>query len=289
MSPDWKNFPSLSSLRAFDATANSGSFSGAARALNVTHAAVAQQVRRLEAELGVALARRAGRNVALTDDGQRLASALRSGLATIAEGVEDLRRTGRRPSLRVTTTTHIADTLILPHASEFWERHPDIEVALLPSANYVDVVSDNFDLAIRAGSGEWPGLDTELLAKSHMVAVGTPKLIGEGTPELHDLPWIWSKSVDWELGLLKSAGLDSETAQLIDIGSPHLELSAVRQGLGMIIATEIIVRKDLESGLLRQIPIPPLPDVGYYAVTPPGPRRQAVAAFIEWLKSIFTT
>ncbi len=287
MSLDWKNFPSLSSLRAFDATANSGGFSAAARALNVTHAAVAQQVRRLEAELSIALVRRAGRNVALTDAGQRLAGALRNGFAAIGEGVEDLRRVGRRPSLRVTTTTHIADTLILPHVFEFWERYPDIEVALLPSANYVDIIRDEFDLAIRAGSGKWPGLNAELLANSHMVAVGTPELIGDGTPDLHDLPWIWSKSVDWELGLLKSAGLDSETAQLIDIGSPHLELSAVRQGLGMIIASEIIVRNDLESGLLRQVPIPPLPDVGYYAVTPPGPRRPTVAAFIEWLKSIF--
>ncbi|NJS38566.1 MAG: LysR family transcriptional regulator, partial [Rhodobacteraceae bacterium] len=55
----WRDLPSLSSLRAFDATARQGSFAEAGRVLNVTHAAVTQAVRGLEAELGVALVRRA--------------------------------------------------------------------------------------------------------------------------------------------------------------------------------------------------------------------------------------
>ena len=62
--------PSLSSLRAFDAAVRSGSFSAAARRLNVTHAAVAQQVRALEADLGVPLLVRAGRGVQATLAGQ---------------------------------------------------------------------------------------------------------------------------------------------------------------------------------------------------------------------------
>ncbi len=67
----WRNLPSLSALRAFDATARHGGFAGAARVLNVTHAAVTQQVRGLERELGVPLVRRAGRTVSLTEAGQR--------------------------------------------------------------------------------------------------------------------------------------------------------------------------------------------------------------------------
>ena len=61
--PDWRHMPSLSALRAFHATAEAGSFVGAASALNVTQAAVAQQVRALETELGVALVQRAGRGI----------------------------------------------------------------------------------------------------------------------------------------------------------------------------------------------------------------------------------
>ena len=58
---DWRHLPSLSSLRAFEAASRFGNFSAAARALNVTHAAVSQAVRGLEAELGTALLRRDGR------------------------------------------------------------------------------------------------------------------------------------------------------------------------------------------------------------------------------------
>ena len=62
----WRDLPSLSLLRAFDATARHGGFTGAGRVLNVTHAAVTQAVRGLEAELGVVLVRREGRTVRLT-------------------------------------------------------------------------------------------------------------------------------------------------------------------------------------------------------------------------------
>ena len=56
-----------------EATATEGSFAGAARALNVTHAAVAQQVRSLEAHLGVRLTARQGRGIVLTPAGEELA------------------------------------------------------------------------------------------------------------------------------------------------------------------------------------------------------------------------
>src|SRR4028118_1529865 len=89
--PDWRHLPSLSSLRAFEVAARQRSFSEAARALNVTHAAISQAVRGLEAELGTTLLRRDGRGLALTDDGERLARALRDGFGTIAAGGEGLR------------------------------------------------------------------------------------------------------------------------------------------------------------------------------------------------------
>ena len=77
MELDWKNLPSLSALRAFEAAARLSNFSHAGRSLNVTHAAIAQQVRALEAEIGAPLVRRSGRGIALTQVGERLAHSLR--------------------------------------------------------------------------------------------------------------------------------------------------------------------------------------------------------------------
>ena len=58
---DWRSFPSLNTLRAFAVVAETGSLSKAGDVLNVTHAAVSQQIRNLETRLGVPLVRREGR------------------------------------------------------------------------------------------------------------------------------------------------------------------------------------------------------------------------------------
>ena len=84
---DWRDIPSLAALRAFEATARLSSFSAAARELNVTHAAIAQHVRGLEAEFGCELVFRQGAGMALTDAGRALALSLGEGFAT-----EDARR-----------------------------------------------------------------------------------------------------------------------------------------------------------------------------------------------------
>ena len=68
---DWRDIPSLAALRAFEAAARLGSYSEAARSLNVTHAAIAQHVRSLEAHFGQALMRREGRAMAVTEAGRR--------------------------------------------------------------------------------------------------------------------------------------------------------------------------------------------------------------------------
>ena len=68
---DWRAIPSLHALRAFEAVARHDSLTEAAGELNVTHAAVSQHVRTLEAELGVTLTRRAGRSIEMTADGPR--------------------------------------------------------------------------------------------------------------------------------------------------------------------------------------------------------------------------
>ena len=87
---DWSDLPSLNSLRAFAAVAETGSYSRAGTALNVSHAAVSQQVKALEARLGVTLVVREGRGITLTAEGAALARDLATGFAAIHRGVEAL-------------------------------------------------------------------------------------------------------------------------------------------------------------------------------------------------------
>ena len=85
---NWSKIPSLNGLRAFYTVADTGSYTQAAKRLNVTHAAVNQQVKSLEARLDTQLVVRKGRGITLTDEGATLAADLRVGFFAIHQGVE---------------------------------------------------------------------------------------------------------------------------------------------------------------------------------------------------------
>lgn len=281
----WRDLPSLSLLRAFDATAQAGSFAEAGRALNVTHAAVTQAVRALEAELGLALVRRAGRTVALTEAGERLSRSVGEGFGTIAGGIADLRRReGQRP-LRVATTVFLAQALILPRLSEFWALHPGVEVAMTPGLALVDVVAEGYDLALRAWQGNAPRTVTEPLAQSRWLVAGAPTLLGDGPVDVRKLPWIVPD--DDHADILRQIGIEIPEPQRVQIGSPHLEISAGLTGLGLILATEVVIRKELASGQLRDVGLTGFPEVHYFVTTPSGPRRAETEAFVKWVRTLF--
>jgi LysR family transcriptional regulator, glycine cleavage system transcriptional activator len=285
----WRDLPSLSLLRAFDATAKHGSFAEAGRVLNVTHAAVTQAVRGLEAELGVPLVRRAGRTVALTEAGAQLAQSLDAGFGALADGIADLRQRETRRVLRVATTTFIAEVHVMPRLPAFWAKHPGVEVAMSPSPALADFERDGFDMAIRVLADGWTGRADQSvrpLQRTPIIAVAAPALARSGmSPQ--DIPWVMGADSPWEHEQLRHAGLDLDRLNRVKLGSPHLEMSATRQGLGAMLATEIICLPDLEAGRLELLPVTGLPSVTYAAVLPKGPRRPAVDQFAGWLATIF--
>lgn len=284
--PDWRHLPSLSSLRAFEAAARLGGFSAAARTLNVSHAAVAQQVRALEAGLGMALLRRDGRGLALTEDGTRLARSLSEGFGTIAAGVEALRSAERRRGLRVTSTPAFAQSVLLPRMGDFWRRQPDVAVSITPDYELVDLVRDGYDVAIRSGRGPWPGTVAEPVVQARFLLAGTPALLARD-PDIARLPWILSPADPQEPAWLRAAGLDPEGLTVNGIDNPMLATSAALAGYGLIFVTDVVVRGDLAAGRLVEVPFPDLPRFTYWAVTLPGPRRPAVSQFVGWLRSQF--
>lgn len=286
MGLDWKALPSLASLRAFELTARSGNFASAARELNVTHAAIAHRVRSLEADLGVALARRSGRSVVLTEAGVRLAQHLTEGFGTIAAGISELRTDQGKSPVQIAATVYISQAVVIPRLHEFWQLHPEIQVSILPSQDVVDIVSLGFDLAIRAAIDEpnWPGLAAEPLIESEIIAVGAPSLVNDNMAAPDQLPWIWSAGVKFEEETMKAFGLDTQRLKNVDIGVPFLQLSLARQGLGISFTPEVLVRDELASGDLCRVPLPSPFSVTYYAVTPVGPVRPQAQTFITWLK-----
>lgn len=287
---DWKALPSLGSLRAFDATARTGSFAAAARSLNVTHAAIAQQVRSLEARLGQKLAIRSGRSIALTPAGQSLAEALSEGFDLIAGGVEALQAQQAGRVLRVTATPFLVETMIMPQLSSFWADHPNVEISLHPSREYVDVIKEGFDLAIRAvpiqRELKWPDLTMRHLARVDLIAIASPDL-AKGTTSPEELPWLWHDMMGMKLIMMEDAGLQPDRLKQVRIGSPNLQLEAVRQGLGVTIFSERNARPLVEAGELVEIPLPKKQRADYFALTPNGSSHPLVPPFVDWVRSLF--
>lgn len=280
---DWRSLPPLPALRAFEAAARLGSFSAAARVLNVTHPAVAQQVRALEKHLGVRLVAEAARRLRLTEEGMRLAAALNAGFAGMAEALDRARLADRGRGLRITTTPGFAQSVLLPILAGFWAEHPDIPVSLVPDSRNADLIRDGFDLAIRAGNPPWPGTEAEMLCRTGMVVVGTPALIARSADPAA-LPWILNDDDRLEAGWLAARELDPARLTRVFIENSMLASAAALRGLGLLFATEIIMRDDIASGALATLPGWDLPDITYWTVTPQGMTRAPVTAFVTWLK-----
>ncbi|NDV02651.1 LysR substrate-binding domain-containing protein [Pseudoroseicyclus tamaricis] len=286
LAPDWHRLPSLSSLRAFEATVRLGSFTAAAQALNVTQPAVAQQVRGLEAELGVALVHRAGRGLAVTEAGAALARDLAEGFSAIARGVDALQRSEARRGLRISAAPAFSQTVLMPLLGAFWQAHPDIPVSLEPGTAIVDMARTGIDLTIRSGSGEWPDVLPHHLAHSRFIVAATPELLAQ-EDDLANLPWLLTDRDPFELAWLRDAGYDLDTLDTRHIDNPMLAVSAARASYGLIFATEIVLVEDLAAGRMREVPFPGLPQTDYWACLPHGPARPAAMAFVRWLRAHF--
>ncbi len=286
---DWRTLPSLTALRAFAATAELRNFSQAARELNVTHAAVAQQVRALEDHFGKSLVQRDGRGVSLTVDGEQLAQALGEGFAALQRGVEALRAGEVDQPVRVTLTAGFAAQWLMPRLRDFWEKYPDIGLSLHPDPRVIDLHRERMDLAIRYGNGDWPGVTATYLASARLVIAGAPSLIGDretlSPQDMAGMDWILSRNWPEQDNYLRHLGIEPTTLSATDFPGEELAIAAARQGLGLVVESMALIEADVTEGRLRVVHESREKLPAYFIVTLPGPQRAAARAFLKWLRS----
>ena len=284
---DWLRMPPLAALRAFAAFAETGNVVQAGRALNVSHAAISQQLRGLEKHLGVGLLDRSGKALVLTAEGERLAQALQLGFGAIGTAVADvMKRTEDRP-VHVSLTASFAASWLMPRLPEFQARHPEIDLALDPSPQLVSLQPGGVDIAIRYGAGGWPGVQAEMLLRSPVVIVAAPSLLkgkSDWTPsDLGALPW------------LEEFGTTEATTWLARHGVGHgpnagrialpgnLLLEGLRAGQGVTATVRHFVEPDIAAGRVVQLFSEP-DERGYHIVTGPAPLRASAKIFVRWLR-----
>jgi LysR family transcriptional regulator, glycine cleavage system transcriptional activator len=276
-------------LRVFEAVAAHLSFSAAADALNVTPAAVSQQIKTLESYIQVPLFRRSGRRVEITAEGLELLPAVRAGLEKLESALQQIKHHGRAGPLQITLLSSFLQIWLLPRIRSFRRKFPDVELRFHTSRELVDFSRTANHIAIRFGRGNYPNMHTEKLLDDWLVPVARPELIKqygliERGANLSQFPLLESNDVPWRVW----AQTDEEAVW--QGGAPSIDdsaglLAAAEEGLGYALGPWTLVAAALQKGTLRLAGKGALPyGSAYYFVCPKSflvlPK---VAQFREWI------
>lgn len=166
----------LNALRAFETAARHLSFTRAAIELNVTQAAVSQQVKNLEDRLGVPLFRRLPRGLALTDEGLALLPVLADSFSRIGSVLGQFDEGRFREVLTVAAVGTFAVGWLIPRLEAWRREHPFVDLRLFTNNNRVDIAGEGLDFAIRFGDGAWHGTEAEPLIDAPLSPVCSPAI-----------------------------------------------------------------------------------------------------------------
>lgn len=170
MSGNYRHRLPLNALRAFEASARHLSFTRAGLELNVTQAAVSQQVRLLEEQLGLELFIRLPRGLALTDEGLALLPVLSRSFDQIESLLTQFEDGHYHEVLSISVVGTFAVGWLLPRLSQFSDLYPYIDLRIMTHNNVVNLAAEGVDFAIRFGEGLWPLVENiPLFSTSHTV------------------------------------------------------------------------------------------------------------------------
>ena len=175
--------PNLNLLRAFEAAARHRSFTTAADELSLTPAAISQQVRALENNLGFLLFERLPRGVALTHMGAAYLPPIRQAFDDISASTAGLFGLKGESSVKLRAPISFSMLNLAARLARFNQEYPDIEVRIGSSLWADEVEAESYDIDVRFGDGNWSGYHADLLVNEGCIPVCSPDL----DPMPHDL------------------------------------------------------------------------------------------------------
>jgi len=282
----------LVDLNAFMAVAAERSFTRAAAKLGTSQSALSHTVRRLETRLGVRLLTRTTRSVAPTAAGERLLATLTPALGMIDAEIASLSdlRDKPRGMIRITTSEHAAETVLLPVLAPFLAEYPDIQVELSIDSGLTDIVTDQFDAGVRLGEALAKDMVAARIGPDlRMAVVGSPSYF-----ERHPIPKTPQDLAQHNcinLRLRSAGGMyaweleqgDREVRVRVDgqmsCNNTAIIVRAALRGVGLGFVMESSIAEHVRRGKLTRVLedwCPPF--AGYHLYYPS--RRQSSAAFI---------
>ncbi|WP_062266519.1 transcriptional regulator GcvA [Endozoicomonas arenosclerae] len=285
--------PSLKGLQYFEVVSRHMSFTLAADELFVTQAAISQQIRNLEEQLGFKLFIRSTRQLHLTDNAERLLPHVRKGFAEIRKGLDKV-SSRQYDYLNISILPSFAARWLVPRLGRFSINYPEIEVRLLPSIGLVDFQKENIDLAVRFGMGKYPGLYSEKLMDEYAFPVCSPELMSHGkglgsVADLINFPLLQDSGpgvLTWRDWLQWAGSPDLDVRYGVQISDASLLLEAAKDGQGVALGRASLVQRELEQGsLIKLFDIELASSFSYFLVMPQRSMNHGAAQkFADWLR-----
>ncbi len=280
----------LNALRVFEAVATRLSFSEAAEALNVTPAAVSQQIKALEEYLQIPVLRRSGRKVELTPEGAKLLPGVQSGLDALVATLRATRMQRASGIVNISTLASLLQKWVTPRLHRLHARFPEIRVDWHTSREAVDFTRSDFHAAVRLAERPSPGLEADELMDEWLVVVASPKLFKKfGSLDDRDgfegIPMLQSRDEPWTR-FEKSTAPAPWPAGPATIDDSVSVISAVMEGLGYAPARWSIAANDLDNGNLVLASKTIVPSrFKYWFVCPPSyAELPMVLALRQWMR-----
>lgn len=288
---------SFHDFEIFARVITTGSMSAAGREMGFSPALISKRMKRLEARLGVRLMQRTTRQIALTEVGQGFYERVVNILASVEEAENYVTRRSRtvKGSLKVAAPTSFGRLHVAPYLPQLLEKNPDITITLNLSDDFVDLVADNIDIAIRiAELKDSSNVARKLATNTRILCASPAYLKANGEPksfaDLSDHQCLAAANQEvWNLtGPDGSVTIKPEGS--IKTNSSEVVREAVLAGLGIAIRSTWDVGPELANGKLKIV----LPqyrgssNVGVYALYP---SRQflptTVRVFLDFLTSLY--
>jgi len=259
ISPPRPKGPPLNALRAFEAAARLGGFARAAEELCVTPGAVSQHVKALEEWAGSNLFERRSQGIRLTPLGRGVMADFSAAFDRMGEAVQTLRLRAAPNRIRIAALPSVAQLWLSPRLPAIRKTIPNVSISVTALEAPPNLKREPFDMSIffeddPVSSGSIDVCQDVIFpvcAPSMAAVLGTPADLSDVTC-LHDASW----PDDWALWSKSFAG-EAE----YDTGGPvfslySLAVEEARNGAGVLMGHEALVRADLESGAL----VAPFPD-----------------------------
>lgn len=279
-----------------------GSFSTAARELDITTPAVSKRLSQMEMRLGVQLLNRTTRRIGLTPEGEVYLEHARRILADIDDMEQLVSNSLAAPKglLRVNATLGFGRNHIAPLISNFARRYPDVQVQLQLTVNPPPLTEDSFDVCIRFGEPPDARVIARRIAANRRLICAAPSYLAKkGEPQVpNDLTQhncIGIRQGDEAYGIWRlTSGQRAETVKVrgsLSTNDGEIAVNWALAGHGLLMRAEWDIAKYLESGRLRQVLEDwQTPPADIHAVYPQRLQTAArVRAFVDFVVDAFAT